>query len=69
MSAVPSNTQAPPFTIEHVQWLAKAFTPVTHTPGTDLRMIDFRSGQFSVVEFIRLTHERQVQYGSTERPK
>lgn len=61
----PNN--APPFTIEQVNWLARVFTPVLHTPGVDIRQIDFRSGQHSVVEFIRLTQERQTKHVSTQR--
>lgn len=58
------NSSQPPISPELVQWLSKFFTPVTHTPDTDIRQIDFRSGQFSVVEYLRKVSERQVSNGS-----
>lgn len=58
------NLPQPPISPELVQWLSKFFTPVTHTPDTDIRQIDFRSGQFSVVEYLRKVSERQVSHGN-----
>lgn len=50
----------PPISIELVNWLSKRFTPVSYTPETDLRMIDFKSGQHSVVVFLKSLNEKQT---------
>ena len=50
----------PPISTELVNWLAKRFAPVTYTPETDLRMIDFKSGQHSMVVFLRSLNEKQT---------
>jgi hypothetical protein len=50
----------PPISIELVHWLSKRFAPVTYTPETDLRTIDFKSGQHSVVVFLKSLNEKQT---------
>lgn len=54
----------PHITPELILWLEKTFTPVTDTRGVDLRDIDFRSGQFSVVEHLKSLAERQKRHGT-----
>jgi hypothetical protein len=53
----------PNITPELVEWLEASFPPVLDTRGTDLREIDFRSGQYSVVTTIKSLLERQSKHG------
>ncbi len=46
-----------------IQWLETMFTPVTDSRNIELREIDFRSGQHSVVTFLKQQQERQVANG------
>lgn len=63
-----TNSETPPISAALVAWLKKSFQPVTNTRGVDIREIDFRSGQFSVVEHLEQIHKRQTHgQGSTER--
>jgi hypothetical protein len=59
----------PNITKELVLWLEQTFTPVTDTRNVDLREIDFKSGQYSVVTHLKAMAERQKNYGGTEYPK
>lgn len=54
---------------ELIDWLEKTFYPITDTRGVDLRDIDFRSGQYSVVTHLKSINERQTSYGRTEHSK
>jgi hypothetical protein len=54
----------PNITPELILWLQKTFIPVTDTRGIDLREIDFKSGQHSVVEHLKAIHERQKRHGT-----
>lgn len=54
------NEQPPPVSAELVDWLAKRFAPVAYTPETDVRIIDFKSGQHSIVQFLRTINEKQT---------
>jgi len=49
-------------------WLEKMFQPVTDTRGIDLREIDFRSGQYSVVTSLKAIQERQTKHGTERTP-
>ena len=57
----------PNVTKELVLWLETNFHPVVDTRGVDLREIDFKSGQYSVVTTIKALLERQTKHG-TEHP-
>jgi len=50
-----------------VLWLEQTFTPITDTRNVDLREIDFKSGQYSVVTHLKALAERQSSYGGTQR--
>lgn len=54
----------PHITPELILWLERTFVPVTDTRGVDLRDIDFKSGQFSVVEHLKAIAERQKRHGT-----
>jgi len=58
----------PHITPELVLWLEASFPPVLDTRGVDLREIDFRSGQYSVVTTIKSLLERQTKHGSEHSP-
>jgi hypothetical protein len=58
----------PHITPELVLWLEASFPPVLDTRGVDLREIDFRSGQYSVVTTIKSLLERQTKHGSERSP-
>ena len=51
--------QPPNFSREQLAWMESTFIPVKDTRGIDLREIDFRSGQYSVVVSIKSIVERQ----------
>lgn len=48
---------------ELIRWLEATFVPVKDSRGVDLREIDFRSGQYSVVEHLKALAERQKNNG------
>jgi len=56
-------THIPQISRELVLFLEQRFTPVTDTRGVDIRDIDFRSGQYSVVTTLKALAERQVSNG------
>jgi hypothetical protein len=43
--------------------LKKSFQPVLDTRGVDLREIDYKSGQYSVVLHLEAIHKRQEGHG------
>ena len=53
----------PQITPELIVWLEASFPPVLDTRGIELREIDFRSGQYSVVTTIKSLLERQTKNG------
>jgi hypothetical protein len=58
----------PHITPDLVKWLETSFPPVLDTRGVDIREIDFRSGQYSVVTTIKSLLERQTKHGSERSP-
>lgn len=42
-----------------INYLKTVFKPVTNSKGVDIREIDYRSGQYSVVEYLEHLMERQ----------
>lgn len=55
---------APQIEAQLVKYLDVLFKPVTDTKGTiDIREIDYKSGQASVVAFLKSQMERQVSNG------
>lgn len=57
-----ASTAQPSIQPELILWLETLFTPVTDTRGIDLREIDFRSGQHSVVTHLKAIAERQKSH-------
>lgn len=53
------NSTIPQINPDVVAYLERTFKPVTSTLGIDIRVIDHRSGQFSVVEHLKQLVERQ----------
>lgn len=53
-------TNTPHISKELLMFLEQRFTPVMDTRGIDLRDIDFRSGQYSVVTTLKALAERQA---------
>lgn len=57
------NSEQPPVSEALVSWLKKSFQPVLDTRGVDLREIDYKSGQYSVVLHLEAIHKRQEGHG------
>ena len=53
----------PNITPELIRWLEATFVPVKDSRNVDLREIDYRSGQYSVVEHLKALAERQKTHG------
>ena len=63
-----TNSDQPPISAALVEWLKKSFQPIVDTRNHDLRELDFRSGQYSVVQHLEAIHKRQTNgQGSTLR--
>lgn len=54
------SSKEPQVTDDLVRFLDERFKPVVNTLNRDIREIDYRSGQWSVVDFLKNMQKRQT---------